>query len=71
MTVHRQQIRVPYTRKISLSYHIDSCAGRELPNYYIFPIYQCGDNFTEIQRINKEKQFITKFQPKLNATYVQ
>ena len=71
MTVHRQQIRVPYTRKIMLSQHIDSCAGHQLPNYSIFPIYQCGDSATEEQPINKEKQFITKYRPKLNALHVQ
>ena len=39
MTVHRQQIRDSSTRKITLSEHIDMCAGSSLPNFNIFPIY--------------------------------
>ena len=68
MTVHRQQIRVPYTRMISLSEHISNCAGSTIPNYYIFPIYQCAPKTTEDQRINKEKLFILKYNPVLNRT---
>ena len=67
MTIHRQQIREPYTRKIPLSEHIDNCAGQTMPNYFIFPFYQCSDSTTEQQRINKEMLFINKYRPKLNA----
>ena len=69
MTVHRQQIRDASTRKITLSEHIDMCAGHSLPNFNIFPIYQCSDSTTEDQRINKEQQFIRKYGPRLNRTH--
>ena len=69
ITVHRQQIRDASTRKITLSEHIDMCAGYSLPNFNIFPIYQCSESTTEDQRINKEQQFIRKYGPRLNRTH--
>ena len=54
-TVHRQQIRDPSTRQISLSEHLDTCANR---NYSIFPFYQFPEGTTEPERINKETFFI-------------
>ena len=63
-TVHRQQIRDPSVRKISLSEHLEECANTN--NYSIFPFYQCHDECTEAERINKETFFIRKYKPKNN-----
>ena len=66
MTLHRQQIRDESTRQIPLSGYIEICAGMNLPNSKVFPIYKYSDSTTEQQRINKEKQFIQKYKPRLN-----
>ena len=54
-TVHRQQIRDPSTRLISVSEHLDKCANR---NYNIFPFYKFPEGTTEPERIIKETFFI-------------
>lgn len=47
MTVHRQQIRDPDTRKIPISQHIEECGGRSLPKFSVFP-------FDRSELLNKE-----------------
>ena len=66
MTVHRQQIRDPTIRQITLSGHLENCARSKTPQFFIFPIYQCTNATTEQERINKETYFITKYKPELN-----
>ena len=51
MTVHRQQIRTPYTRTIPVSSHIQNCGGQSLPNFEIFPFYKFGNNATAVERL--------------------
>lgn len=66
MTVHRQQIKNPNYRQIQLSEHLDTCAGAIIPNFKLFPFYQCANGITEQERIIKESYFIKKYKPKLN-----
>ena len=65
MTVHRQQIRDKSTRMIPLSGHIDDCSKVE-PKFLALPFHKIKDNKT-IPRKQREKLFIRKFNPKLNA----
>jgi hypothetical protein len=66
ITVHKQQIRFPEYRQIPLSEHIETCAGNRQPNFRVFPLYLCSDNFSNLQRINKENMLIEKYRPRLN-----
>ena len=43
MTVHRQQTRVPETRQIQLSEHIDSCSNL-VPKIFVCSIYQMSND---------------------------
>ena len=65
-TVHRQQIRHKEIRMINVNEHLDLCVSNKSPKYYVFPFYQCDDQFTEEMRINKENMFIQKYKPSLN-----
>ena len=65
MTVLRQQIRDKSTRMIPLSGHIDDCSKVE-PKFLVLPFHKIKDNKT-IPRKQREKLFIRKFNPKLNA----
>ena len=40
MTVHRQQIKDPSTRKIPLSAHLSECAGNKDNYFTLFPFYK-------------------------------
>ena len=66
MTVHRQQIKDPSTRKIPLSAHLSECAGNKDNYFTLFPFYKFPINATEQHRIIKEAEFIKKYKPKLN-----
>ena len=58
MTVHRQQIKDPSTRKIPLSAHLSECAGNKDNYFTLFPFYKFPINATEQHRIIKEAEFI-------------
>ena len=64
-TIHSQQIRDPSTRQIPLSEHLDKCGNQHL-KYEMFPFYKLKTNIISA-RLSKEKYFITKFKPLLNA----
>ena len=66
-TVHAQQIRDPSTRQIPLSKHLDECSNSE-PKFEMFPFYKLKTESTAA-RLIKEKHFIEKFRPKLNALH--
>lgn len=67
MTVHRQQIREPKYQCTSVSEHIRNCARNKSPNFTIFPFYKFLRDTTEKEREAKEKLFINKYRPVLNA----
>ena len=64
MTTHRQQIRVPETRQLWVSEHIDKCTN-EYPKLYVCPFFQMK-NASDIERERKEFFFQRKYRPKLN-----
>lgn len=68
MTVHRQQIREPRYQCTFVSEHIRNCAANIHPNFFVFPIYKFYKATTEKERETKEKLFIEKYKPSLNAT---
>ena len=64
MRIHRQQIRNPNTRTISVSQHIDQCTQTE-PKFKTFPIFKMLSSNKNIRR-QKESELIRHFKPKLN-----
>ena len=68
MTVHRQQIREPKYQCTHVSEHIRNCAKNVSPNFTVFPFYKFHKDTTEKERETKEKLFIQKYKPLLNAT---
>ena len=66
LTVHRQQIRQKEYRQLKVSAHIEECAGSREPNFDIVPFYKMRED-SKIKRCLKEKYFISKFRPSLNA----
>ena len=64
MTVHRQQIRVPETRQLWVSDHIDQCS-KKAPKFFVCPFYQMK-NTSDIERERKEFLFQRKYKPLLN-----
>ena len=60
-TVDNQQIRVPSTRMIPLSAHIDNCSDKD-PKYYIFPFYKVKTMDAAVRKM-KESYFITFSSP--------
>jgi len=64
-TVHDQQIRDPSTRQLPVSAHIDNCSKGH-PKYSIFPFYKFHTDDVSA-RLPKERYFIDKYSPKLNA----
>lgn len=67
VTVHKQQIRDPSVRMIPLSGHIANCAANKIIGFSIYPFYKFRSDTTENERVTKEKEFIRKYNPKLNA----
>nr|XP_022299146.1 uncharacterized protein LOC111107980 [Crassostrea virginica] len=67
MTVHRQQIREPKYQCTLVSEHIRNCAVNKNPNFTIIPFYKFKCETTEQERETKEKLFIHKYKPVLNA----
>lgn len=67
MTVHRQQIREPKYQCTAVSEHIRNCARNKSPNFTVFPFYKFLRDTTEKEREAKEKLFINKYRPVLNA----
>lgn len=65
-TLHRQQIAFPEYRMIPFSEHIEKCAKQLLPQFLIFPFYQCAFGSSTQMRLNKETFFIEKYKPRLN-----
>ena len=65
-TVHDQQIRIPSTRQLPVSAHVDRCCSTD-PKYSIFPFYKFHVNDVSA-RLSKEKYFLNIFNPKLNRT---
>ncbi len=63
VTVHRQQIRDPNVRCITVSKHIDECGNGQ---FTVFPFYQLFNNDKQL-RMEKEQMFIRLFKPKLNS----
>ena len=54
-TVHDQQIRIPSTRQLPVSAHVDHCCSTD-PKYSIFPFYKFHVNDVSA-RLSKEKYF--------------
>lgn len=67
MTVHRQHIREPKYQCIPVSEHISRCASNKTPNFKVFPLYKFYKKTVEKERETKEKLFILKYKPLLNA----
>ena len=63
-TVHDQQIRIPSTRQLPVSAHVDRCCSTD-PKYSIFPFYKFHVNDVSA-RLSKEKYFLNIFN--LNLT---
>ena len=63
MTVCRQQIKDPRTRKITLSQHLNNYAKSKDKYFSLFPFYKFPDDATEQHRLVKETEFIYKYIP--------
>jgi hypothetical protein len=51
-----------------VSEHIRNCAANIHPNFSVFPINKFYKATTEKERKTKEKLFIEKYKPSMNAT---
>ena len=65
ITVHKQQIKVPSTRILKVSKHLDDCSSTE-PKFLVFPFYKLTTD-NAIMRKRKENLFIKKLKPELNC----
>ena len=63
MTDHRQQTRNPHLRMIPLS-KLDNCSKNKTKPSSVFPFYKFQEDANEIQRTEKQADFIKKYKPK-------
>lgn len=61
-----KQIKHPRYRQLDFSEHLEICTRNLMPNFKIFPIYQCPYNIRMHQRQNKETIFIHKYRSQIN-----
>ena len=64
--VHRQQIKDPSIMNLKVSHHINQCASNIEKKFTIMPIFKLRAQCSKIERVQKEAQFISKYNPGLN-----
>ena len=67
MTVHRQNINNPQEAPLPMSRHIALCASSLSIKFLVAPFYKLPPFASKIMREEKERYFISKFKPELNA----